>query len=237
MHQIISGLRIPTALAIVAGITLIVSGCGSKHRLAEYDFRGRTLAVVTIAPPYPELLSGTSLETRSDNPLETFFRVGSEIAREVSARQLRTRLDSAATAVDVSGRMGERALHNAARHLRASPVMGSGGGDHELEIRVRHYGIVATSWTAGAYFSIDADVFLLDGRTGRRIWNTHVRRRDPVGSSTIGVDDRSVSNVVTAVTLSNMSTDEIKRALESLADYAADRVVEQLAKSLDDVRR
>ncbi len=232
-----SGLRISAAIAAVAGIALVASGCGSKHRLAEYDFRGRTLAVVTIAPPHPEVLSGADLDTKSDNPLETIFRIGSEIAREASARRLRARLDSAATAVDVSGRMGERALHNAARHLRASAVTGSGAGDHELEIRVRHYGIVATSWTAGAYFSIDADVFLLDGRTGRRIWNTHVRRRDPVGSSTINADDRSVTNVVTAITLANMSADEIRRALESLADYAADRVVEQLAKSLDGVRR
>jgi hypothetical protein len=232
-----SGLRIPLFAAVVAATTIALSGCGSKHRLAEYDFRGRTLAVVTLAPPYPEILSGTNLDTKADSPLEKVLRVGSEIAREASARRLRARLDSAATAVDVSGRLSERALNNAARHLRATPVGEPGAGAHELEIRVRHYGIVANSWSAGAYYSIDAEVFLLDGATGRRIWSTSVRRRDPVGPSAIGVDDRSVTNVVTAVTLANMSAAEIQRALESLADYSADRVVEQLAKALDDARR
>lgn len=126
-----SGLRIPMAVAVVAVAALVSTSCGgSKHRLAEYDFRGRTLAVVTIAPPYPEVLSSTSLDPKTDNPVEAILRVGSEIAREASARRVRARLDSAAKAVDVSGRMGDRALRNAARHLRATPV--AEAGDYEL---------------------------------------------------------------------------------------------------------
>lgn len=232
-----SVLRTPFLLTVTAALTAALSGCGGKHHLGEYDFRGRTLTVVTLAPPHPEILSGAYFATDGDSPLETVLRVGSEIAREASARRLRARLDSAATAVDVSERMSERALRNSARHLRATPVGEPGNGTHELEIRVRHYGIVADSWTAGAYYSIDAEVMLLDGESGRRIWNTRVRQRDPVGPSALGVSDRSISNVVTAVMLANMSAAEIQRALESLADYAADRVVEQLGKALDDVRR
>lgn len=34
-----------------------------------------------------------------------------------------------------------------------------------------------------------------------------------------------------------MSTEEIQRVLESLADYAADRVVDQLAAALDKARK
>lgn len=225
------------SIASLAVCALALAGCGAKHRLGEYDFRGSTLAVVTIAPPHPEVLSGSNFETEGGGtPLQTVLRVSSEIAREASFRQFRARLDSAATSVDVSRRLSDRALQNASRHLRATPVTGSQTGDHELEIRIRRYGIVANSWTTTAYFSIDAEVLLLDGATGRRIWSTRVQGRDPVGSNA-GIDDRSVGNVVTALSLANMSTSEIERALESLADYAADRVVEKLARALDDVRR
>ncbi|HEX7049966.1 MAG TPA: hypothetical protein VF188_07100 [Longimicrobiales bacterium] len=224
------------ALAPVAGAALLASACGPKHHLAEYDFRGRTLSVVTIAPPYPEVLTGASLHVDPDNPIQSLFRVGAEIAREVQADRLRARLDSAAAAVDVSGRMAERAHQNAARHLRARPVTDAPAPDYELELRVRKYGIVASSWTSGAYFSIDSEVLLLDGKTGRIIWSTDVHATEPVRASVVSADDRSVNDVVTAIALARMSTIEIERALASLADFAADRMVAELTEALDDVR-
>lgn len=228
----------PRILAVVvsAGAVLTASGCSSKQRLGEYDFRGRTLTVVSIAPPHPEVLSGASWRIDPENPVATLIRIGSEIAREVEADRIRARLDSAAATVDVSGRMADRTLQNAARHLRATPVTGTQSVDYELEIRVRRYGIVASSWTSGAYFLIDADLLLLDGKTGRRIWQTDVRGQDPVRFAGSGIDDRSVTNVVTAIALARMSAGEIQRALESLADFAADQMVDHLAESLDEVR-
>lgn len=229
--------RARAAVGIAAATILIAPGCSNRQRLAEYDFRGRTLTVVTIAPPHPEVFSGASLRgVDTDNALGMLIRVGAEIAREAGAEQAREKLDRAAEEVDVADRMGARVLDNAARHLRARPVVETPAADYELELRVRSYGIVAASWTADAHFLIDSEVRLLDGRTGRRIWTTDVRARDPVRASVVGVDDRSVSNVISAAKLASMSEEEIRRALESLADFAADAVIAELAESLDDVR-
>lgn len=223
-----------TLVAALAALTL--AACSNKQRLGEYDYRGRTLAVATIAPPHPEVFSGASFaHVDADDPIELVLRAGSEAVREVSAQKAREKLDRVARDVDVSGRMSGRMLENAARHLRAVPVTDP-RADYELEVRIRQYGIVAASWTADAYFTLDATVTLLDGATGRRIWRTNVRARDPVRVAVVGVGDRSVTNVITAARLAGMSDDEIRRALESLADFAADAVVTSLARGLDDAR-
>lgn len=231
-----SRFRSHAAALVAAALVLTVPGCSNKQRLGEYDYRGRTLAVVTIAPPHPEVFSGASFARVDPNdPIGLVLRAGSEAAREVSASRAREKLDRVARDVDVSGRMSGRTLENAARHLRAVPVTDP-RADYELEVRIRHYGIVAASWTEDAYFTLDATVTLLDGATGRRIWRTDVRARDPVQVAVVGVGDRSVTNVITAARLAGMSEDEIRRALESLADFAADAVVSSLARGLDDAR-
>lgn len=238
-HRPVPRSRAATVLAL-AGIVLLAAACSNKQRLGEYDYRGRTLGLVTIAPPHPEVLTGMDVHVDVDNPIGTLIRAGAEIAREASAADARARLDSAAATVDVDERMGERVLQSVARHLRARPVEGSDGSaravDYELEIRIRRYGIVADSWTSGAYFRIEGEMMLLDGETGRRIWETDVRATDPVRHSSIGVGDRSVTNVVTALSLSQMSVEEIERALEGLADFAADHLVREFAEALDDAR-
>ncbi|MEJ2217008.1 MAG: hypothetical protein P8099_10375 [Gemmatimonadota bacterium] len=224
------------ALVVLAGAMSTLSACSNNQRLAQYDFRNRTLGVATIAPPYPEVLSEMHLGVDTKNPVLSLLKAGAEVAREVSVRDFETRLDSAAKNVDVSGRMGDRVLKNGARQLRAVPVPDTSHPDYELEIRVRHYGITASSWASAAYFMIDADLRLLDGATGRRIWKARVRATEPVRSTSVDVDsryDRSVGNVITAVTLARMSTDEIQRALETLADFAADHLVGKLADALD----
>lgn len=224
-----------TAVAALAATAL--AACGPKHRLHEYDFRGRTVAVATIAPPHPEVISNSDLDIDREDPLGSLLRVGSELVRESEAIRLKARMDSAAAAVDVSGRMGDRILQSAARHLRAEPTEDARAADFELEVRVERYGIVASSWTSGAYFNFEGDVALLDGRTGRIIWETRVRARDPVRASLLGPDERAIGNVVTAIALARMSAEEVERAFESLADYAADAVIRKFTDDLDEARR
>jgi hypothetical protein len=226
--------RIITSILILA--LFAGTACSSKQRLREYDFRGRSLGLVTFGPAHPEVLGGMALRVDADDPLESLVRIGSEAAREVQAQRVRPKLTEAASRVDVRGRIGQRTLEHGARHLRATPVAGTHAVDYELEIRIRRYGIVAASWTAPAYFLVDAEMTLLDGGTGRRIWRTRLRQRDPVQPFAVA-GNRNVTNVVTAVALANMSTQEIERALELLADYAADHMVARLARGLDAARR
>jgi hypothetical protein len=233
------------AMALLVGGLVFVGACGRKTpppppRIAEYDFRGRTLAVVPVAPPHPEVLTGSALNVDPDDGLRSLLNVGTAIAREASAHRMRPRLDSASTRVDVSGRMAARTLEHSARQLRAVPVSEPSPEDvidFELELRIRQYGIVASSWSEGAYFIIDGDMLLLDGASGRLIWRTTVQARDPVRTTSVYSNEHAVNEAVTAAALAGMSVEEIERALESLADFSADVMVRRLAATLDRVRR
>jgi len=228
-------LRRTILLFVAMGIVMTAAACSNKQRLPEYDFRDRTVGLVAIAPPRPEILSGISLASASDDPVERVIAAGSAILVEVSARNARPRLESAASAVNVRDRMGDRVLDAATRHLRANAVDDPADADFEIEVRIHRYGITASSWSSDTHFLIDAELYLLEGDSGRRIWKSRVRETTPV-RPLLASGDRVVDGAVSAITLSNMSTEEIARHLESLADFCADRLIAELVRALDETR-
>jgi hypothetical protein len=224
----------PAMVVIVAAV--MFGACSNKQRLPEYDFRSRTLSVVTVAPPRPEILgTGIARVGRADT-FDDILVLGSAIALEVSAQQAMPRLQNAAATVNVRDRMGARVLDGAARHLRAIPVTAPGTSDFEIEIRIYRYGITSSSWNAAAHFLIDAELFLLDGSSGRRIWKSHVRSTTPV-RPLLASGEPAVDGAVSAIALANMSTEAIRSHLEVLADFSADRMLSELISALDETRR
>lgn len=221
------------ALVLLAGA---LGACSSKQRLGEYDYRNRTLAVTTLGPTRPDVFGALHVEIDESRPIETIVRTGGNVARQAAAMKIRARLDSAATRVSVTDRMGERLLAGASRHLRTTPVRDARTADYELEVVVRNYGLVASSWYSQAYFTINADLRLLDGASGRRIWKKSVHATDAVSPVMTGRDGRTISGIVTAAVLANLSSREIERTLDGLAVFAADFLVRELAESLDDAR-
>ena len=136
-----------TRLSVVCAAVMLLSGCGNKHYLAEYEFSEKTLALVYIEPPAPELLHGWLHVDADDNPIQAVVRAGAGVAKEVEARRAKTRLDSAAMMVDVSTRLAERTLERAARYLGTTPVDRSAGPDYILvEHHERSFGLDALSY-------------------------------------------------------------------------------------------
>lgn len=226
----------PATLFLSLFAVMFVSGCSNKQRLGEYDFRQRTLAIATIAPPHPDVFSSLYLDIDTSEPIRAVLSVGSGIARNVAVEGAKARVDSAAAAFDLSERMGARILSGASRHLRTTPITENHLADYEIEVRIERYGLTASSWTSQAYFTLDADLRLLDGATGRRIWKTDVHATDAVSPVVFGPDGRTVGGVVTAISIANMPASEMQQVLEGLADFAADWLVNELADALDDAR-
>lgn len=227
--------RAPRPLLPIAFAVVAATGCSNKQRLPEYDFRNRTLAVVTVAPPQPEVFGGGYASVRGDDAVEKILNIGSALAVEVSANQAMPRIRNAAASVNVRDRMAARVLDSAARHLRAVPVETPGSSDFEIEIRIYRYGITSSSWNSAASFLIDAELFLLDGRSGRRIWKEDVRATTPV-RPLLASGEPAVDGAVSAIALANMSTEDIRAHLEVLADFSADRMISELIDALDDAR-
>ncbi|MBT8399309.1 MAG: hypothetical protein KJO98_02435 [Rhodothermia bacterium] len=218
---------ITPSVLLVSSIAFVA--CGSSNRLAEYDFKGSTIAMVETIPPRPDVFSDDVFFVDENRPLRTAIRFGTRVIREVEARRLRQRLDSALTQIDVSALIADQTLDRSSVYLQARPVADAYESDFILDLRVFEYGIVAGSWTARAEFMIDARLMLLDGATGRRIWENKISAREPVRGVVIGAGPVA-NDIITAAILSSLSVEEIVAALEGLADFAADRLSARLQR-------
>lgn len=216
-------------------LPVLFAACRGTGRLEEYDFRNRTIAVRTSLPPQPSVLTGPWFLHWDDDPVRAVLQAGTQIAKEIEASDVRARLDSAAMAVDVAGRVADRALSRSAFYLRAEPVDNGGEADFHVDILVHKYGIDAEDWHAAAHYYVEAQLFLIDARDGTQIWDTKVKTRDRMAPMIFGPG--AVRNVVTARALAAQSVEEIAQSLERLADYSADRITERLREAMEKVQR
>jgi hypothetical protein len=218
---------------VVAATLVAVTACG-KHYLNQYEFTDKTLALVFIEPPSPELLHGWHHLDARDNAIQAVVRAGAGVAKEVEARRASDRLDSAAIRVDVTARLAQRTLERASRYLGTRTVTTPESADYVLEIQMLSFGIDARSNNA-AYLFTRAEAVLLDRRTGREIWSEDVRGTDRMTPYAVGTRDIPGS-IITAGTLHTVTVADFQRALEQLTTYTSNLITDELREKLRDVR-
>src|SRR5260370_2613614 len=103
------------AVAITLTVILLVAACGRKQYLAQYQFSERTLAMVYLEPPSPELLTGLYEVPRSTDPIRAAMRVGGGVAKEIQASKASARLATAARPVHTPASLAQRAPTRASR--------------------------------------------------------------------------------------------------------------------------
>ncbi|HEY8833084.1 MAG TPA: hypothetical protein VIM21_11340 [Gemmatimonadaceae bacterium] len=226
-----SGMR---ALGCAATIISLSVACGGGHHLAEYPFASRTLAVVYIAPPAPELLTSYYDLRSSQNPVEAVVRAGADVAREREGRRANARLDSATTRVDIPTVLAQRTLARASRYLGTRPVTDENQADYLMEVRMERFGINAKADEA-AYLFTFAEAVLIDRRTGREIWNVNIHGRDRL-TPYVESDSRIPGSVITASTLGSVSVADFQNALNQLMDSSSNLITNELRAALRDVR-
>lgn len=227
----------PFAAALI--LLTLVSGCASAGHLAEYDFRERTVGVVSLNMPRAEILTASVLDLDASNPLQAALSLGSDLIKEIEASRARPRLEEAARAADVGGRMMDRVHRGVSAELRAVPVEDLSEAEFELEVQVKRYGIDADGWLDPANFFVESEVVLRDAANGREIWKGKITERRELTAAAVrgtDVDTTPIDNVLTAAALSGLSTEEMTVMLEALADYSADRILERFRKGLDKSR-
>ena len=228
--------RLKTLVLAIAS-ALAASACATGNILHEYDYRGQTLAVASDIPARPDVLSGSIFDIQSSgDPLRDVLRAGARVVREVEAREVQERLDSAATRMDVGYVLEDNTLDRAARYLGAEPISDERRADYILELIVIDYGVDAEGWDATAHFFIEADAALLHAESGSEIWRAEVGARDPIGPAIFG-GPSEIRDLVTATMLSTLTVDEMVEVLEALADFAARVVTDELRDDLRDSRR
>jgi hypothetical protein len=215
--------------ALVALLTLTLVGCGAKHRLGEYTFRDLTAAALASAPG-PEVFTGSFIDVVEDDLISTALRAGTTLAKEATASQAQARLDSAMIQVDVPERMKQRMLQRCSEFLHLRPTPDYEGCDFLFDMYIDSYGIDAESWESMVYFQIDLNVYLLDNRTGQEIWKTHLKRRQPLSRAIFSTGFSAADDVISAITMSQLTVEEMVTGFQYLADEAADLVVRKLRK-------
>jgi len=222
------------ALAGVCSILATLAACGGGHHLAEYPFASRTLAVVYIAPPSPELLTSYYDLGNSHNPIEAVVRAGADVAREREGRRAYARLDSATARIDIPAVLAQRTLERASRYLGTRPVTDESQADYLMEVRMERFGINAKADEA-AYLFTYAEAVLLDRRTGREIWNVNIHGRDRL-TPYVQSSSPIPGSVITAGTLGSVSVADFQGALNQLMDYSSNLITNELRSALRDVR-
>ena len=228
-------LDVRSALLLLA-LPVLISGCAA-NMLHEYDYRDRTLAVVSDIPFRPSVFSGSWFDATSSGDLvRDVLRASARVVQELQAREARDRLDAAAERIDVGHVLEDNTLERAARFMGADPAPEDSDPDYLLELVVVDYGIDANSWNATAHFFIEADAALLHADSGTEIWRAEVVTRDPVGPAVLGAPSE-LRDFLTAAALADLSEDEMVEVLEGLADYAAGMVTDRLRDDLREARR
>jgi hypothetical protein len=222
------------SLVAVCGIIAASVGCGGGHHLAEYPFASRTLAVVYIAPPSPELLTSYYDLGNSQNPIEAVVRAGADVAREREGRRANARLDSASARIDIPAVLAQRTLTRASRYLGTRPVTDENAADYLLEVRMTRFGINAKADEASYLFTF-AGAVLLDRRTGREIWNIKIHGRDRLTPYVVS-SSPIPGSVIAAGTLGSVSVADFQGALNQLMDYSSNLITDELRSALRDVR-
>ena len=222
------------ALAGVCSIVATLAACGGGHHLAEYPFASRTLAVVYIAPPSPELLTSYYDLGNSRNPIEAVVRASADVAREREGRRAYARLDSATARIDIPAVLAKRTLERASRYLGTRPITDESQADYLMEVRMERFGINAKADEA-AYLFTYAEAVLLDRRTGREIWNVKIHGRDRL-TPYVQSSSPIPGSVITASTLGSVSVADFQAALNQLMDYSSNLITNELRSALRDVR-
>lgn len=230
-HAARSAAGAPLALAALA-----LSACAGHHHLGEYTFAERSMAVVVLSSPSPDLLTG-SYDLRADDPVGSVLRAGTKAAKDVEAHRARARLDSATARVGPTGDLAQRTLERASRYLGTRPVNSQGDADFLLEVRMKNFGLDARGQSS-AYLYTNAEAVLLDRRTGREIWNCTVHGTDRLTPRVRGAADLpSAGNIITASSLASMSVADFQDALQQLAELSSNAVADELRSALRDVRK
>jgi len=226
-----------SALRATFCATSVVSffaACGGGHHLAEYPFSSRTLAVVYIAPPAPELLTSYYDLSTSQNPVQAVVRAGADVAREREGRRASARLDSAAARIDFPKVLAQRTLERASRFLGTRPVTDEQQADYLMEVRMERFGINAKADEATYLFTF-AEAVLLDRRTGREIWNVNIHGRDRLTPYVEG-NGPIPGSVIAAGTLGQVTVADFQGALNQLMDLSSNSITDELRSALRDVR-
>ncbi|MBN2102607.1 hypothetical protein JW835_01035 [bacterium] len=212
-------------LFIIFTLTL----CCSMNRLQGYQFREHTVSALLAYSPPPEIFTDNWADVDFSNPVQAFIDIGTGIAKEVEVAKTRAKMDSAMGMVDIPEIVRIEILERGSKYLHYRAIEDTDDSDYLFDIEMRHYGIDAESWTAGVYFKIDTRITLIDNMKGKEIWRGCFDEKYPASGEFFGFSG-AAGNIITMVSLSRLTTEQIALGLKNLAIHTSDRIIHKLQR-------
>ena len=220
-------MRFMGPLAALMAVIVFATGCGGANSLNKVDFEARTVAVVVEIPETPNftdaLLSNNSWNSYGLNHRLLFD--GSFLKKD-KRKPARALFDSALAYVDVTERIVSRVLIQTASHLGCRPIADAAAADYILHIDVRRYGFQADRYTLTSFY-LEAELQLIDHRTGKRIWKKKVRETERAAEVLVDLIPQ-LGKVFLVEDLAQLSVEEMVLVLETTADFTATRLTAAL---------
>ena len=214
-------------------LILTLSTCCSMNKLQGYRFREHTVSALLAHPRPPEIFTDDWTNVDFSNPVEAVIGIGTGIAKEVEVAKTRAKLESAMEMVDIPEIVRTETLERGAQYLHYLSIEDTENSDYLFDIIIRRYGIDAKSWTASVYFKMNIKITLLDNRKGKEVWRRCFHEKVPVSREVFGLPD-AAGNVITAISLSQLTAEQIAIGLENLALHTSDRMIHKLQRDFSE---
>ncbi len=222
-------MRFIGSLAALIAVIVLATGCGGANSLNKVDFEARTVAVVAEIPGAPYitdvLLGNTSWNTYGLNHPMLFDL---SILKKDKRKSVRARLDSALAYVDVTERIVSRVLIQTALHLGCRPITDAAAADYVLHIDLRRYGFQANRHRLTSFY-LEAELQLIDNRTGKRIWKKKMRETERAAEVLVDLIPQ-LGKVFLVKDLARLSVEEMVLVLETTIDFTAARLTTALRR-------
>ncbi len=222
-------MRFMGSLAALIAVLVLATGCGGANSLNKVDFEAHTVAVVAEIPGAPSindvLLGDTSWNTYGLNhPMHFDW----SILKKDKRKPARARLDSALAYVDVTERIVSQVLIQTASHLGCRPIADAAAADYVLHIDLRRYGFQANRYTLTSFY-LEAELQLIDNRTGKRIWKKKMRETERAVEVLVDLIPQ-LGKVFLVEDLARLSVEEMALVLETTTDFTATRLTAALRR-------
>ncbi|MBN2201012.1 hypothetical protein JW777_03590 [bacterium] len=231
-HRTIRTIRILSG----SGLALFMAGCCSMNQLQGQKFDQRTASSHLVPPPPAQVFSDGWVDTDFHNPIQAVLNIGTGIAHEIEMSRTRAKMDSAMGMVDIPAILEDETLERGAKTFGFRAVDETRDADFTFDIEIEKYGIQAKSWTSGVDFTMEVKVALIENAKHRQVWRRCFDEEIAVSSDLFGLPG-AANNVITMVSLSRLTADEIADGLEKLAVRTSDRIITRLREDFSEKNR
>ena len=217
------------SLAVLILAVVFGAGCSGPSLLNTVDFEARTLAVVADVPGAPYFADeGYDYALWGQFTPETRAAIDPSLLLKDHRKPARARYDSAMAYVDFTERIVSRVLIQTATHLGCRPLDDDAAADYVFYIDLHDYGFQANVFTLTSFY-LEAELHLIDNRTGERIWKKKLREHERAAEVLAELIPQH-GKVFMVKDLARLDVEAMILVIETATDFTAERLATALRR-------